>query len=299
MIQKIFVRFLRFLSRVTKKTIISYNKNINNSFGKTAVKSSYGFWYVGNVFDLADIAYGIANNGAVEGEQTKLVQVILTSLLDNNGEINFYDIGANTGYYGVFAAWFGCGKILVHSFDPLVENINCLKESVCLNRLDNIVICHDVALGDVNTTKVMFTAGSGSSFEMGFLGNSKAPRREVVMRRLDDMVAEKEMPLADFIKIDVEGYELKVLQGARNTITSSLPVIFAEIAFSLRNIGRRYINHNYEETFEYLKQLGYRVFVVDDCGLREYDYKHPIDGAQMFLFLHPKKHGPQINQIIK
>ncbi|MFA5131378.1 MAG: FkbM family methyltransferase [Patescibacteria group bacterium] len=290
MIKKLLFKFLNLICLVTKKTVIYYNKNKYNSLGKTAVKSELGFWYVGNIFDQSDIAYGIANNGFVEPEETDIVKQILETNLVKSEKQVFYDIGANTGYYGIVAAWLGRGNIKVHSFEPLVEHISCLNESVRLNRLDDSLTSHLIALSDINKTDIIFTAGSGTSFDENFLGDINAPKREVQLCKLDDLVLEEKIPQPDFIKIDVEGHEFKVLNGAFKVISTGLPVVFMEVAYSLKNIGRKFINQNYEETFKYFEVLGYSTFIVDGPCLREYKCEEHIDGVRMFLFIHSVKH---------
>lgn len=297
--QRMFVLFLNFLSRITKKTIIYYNKNEHNGLGLTAVKSSYGFWYVGNVFDSADMAYSIANNGVVEKEETELVVRLLRNLMETKEEISFYDIGANTGYYGIFAAQLGQGRVRAYSFEPLAEHVTCLDESARLNRLENRVTSYTVALSDANGKEKIFTAGTGSSLEADFLDDVNTPSREIEMRRLDDLVKAEGLPAADFMKIDVEGHELKALKGATEIIKGSTPIAFIEIAYTLKSMGRAYVNEHYDETFRYFLDLGYSTFRVDGAEVLEYDHAKPVDGIQMYLFLHKEKHASQINLLLK
>lgn len=107
---KLFNFFIKFLEKIINKKIVYYSKNENNLLGRTAVKSSFGFWYVGDVLDTADISYGILNKGLVEKNETNLVVKILNKLTEERN-ICFYDIGANTGYYGIMAGYLGSGKI--------------------------------------------------------------------------------------------------------------------------------------------------------------------------------------------
>ena len=79
--KKLFDLTIKFLERIINKKIIYYSKNENNVLGKTAIKSSLGFWYVGDVLNTADISYGILNNGVVEKNETGLVVKILNKLI--------------------------------------------------------------------------------------------------------------------------------------------------------------------------------------------------------------------------
>lgn len=96
--------------------------------------------------------------------------------------------------------------------------------------------------------------------------------------------------MPDFAKIDVEGYELSVLEGSRNILQTALPVLFVEIARSLKNIGRNYENKNYDRTFEFLSQLGYKAYCLNGNQLAEFLNDNRTEGVRMFLFIHPQKH---------
>ena len=289
--QKIFIKLLEIISKIANKAIIYFEKNEYNAFGMTAVKSSLGFWYVGNVFDYADMAYSISNNGVVEKEETNLVVRIINKMLEQDALLGFYDIGANTGYYGILAGWLGRERVRAYSFEPLHEHVNCLEETIVLNRLESTVFPYEVALSDTNALGKIATAGTGSSLELDFLDDINVPQREIELKKLDDFAKEKIMIAPDFMKIDVEGHELKVLNGAAGLIVASLPVVFIEIAYSLKSIGRGYINNNYIDTFSFFEKIGYMPFLATGDRVIAYDFKKPIDGIQMFLFIHPIKHN--------
>lgn len=290
MLKKLFHIFLEFLGRAINKKIIYYSRNENNDLGKTAVKSAFGFWYVGNVLDYPDIAYGILNNGLVEKEETILTRKILSELLKEKKEIYFYDIGANTGYYGIMAAHLGEGKIKCYSFEPLKEYCDCLWESIRLNRFDDVTKVLNFALGNENGQKSLYLDGSGSSFSHEFVGSGDLSQKMVEVKRLDDVILSEKLALPDFIKIDVEGFELEVLKGGERIIKGALPVIFVEIAYSLKNLGRNFVNENYNQTMDFLNRLGYKILCLDDDKLIELGNTYKTEGVRMFLCLHPEKH---------
>jgi FkbM family methyltransferase len=261
----------------------------------TAAFSEYGFWYAGNVLDVSDISYGITNNGSVEKEETGIVIKILNHLLKIQN-ISLYDIGANSGYYGILSAFLYKNKINVYSFEPLLEYIDCIKKSVYLNRLDNLEI-FECALGNKETEKTMYLAGSGSSFEKSFNGENIENKREIKIKRLDDLVSKEKITLPDFIKIDVEGYELKVLQGAHDTISKSHPILFIEIVYSMNNLGRSYTNIDFTETFTFLEKMGYEAYKMENGILKSFNPEQKPDGVYMYFFINKNKHPKLINDI--
>jgi len=275
------------LEKIINKKIIYYSKNKNNVPGKTAVKSSFGFWYVGNVLDTADISYGILNNGLVEENETNLVVKILRELIKRKN-ICFYDIGANTGYYGILSGYIGKGKIKSYSFEPVKEFCNCLRESIHLDRLEDIIKIFNLALGNKNNKENLYLSGSGSTFNRDFVGKTNPIKRMVEMKKLDDVIREKNLEKPDFIKIDVEGFEYNVLLGAEKVIKGSLPILFMEIIYSLNN---GFVNKNYKQTLDFIWNLGYKIFYLNDNKLIEVKDVFKSRGIKMYLCLHPTKHN--------
>jgi FkbM family methyltransferase len=258
-------------------------KNSNKRI--TATKADLGFWYTGDVFSSSDIAYGIYRNGLVEKTETDLVVDILKQISTQADQINFYDIGANSGYYGILAAHLGKGKTKTFSFEPLSEYASLIEESVNLNRLDNQVKIFRTALGDKETIATIELAGSGSSLVPGFLGaRSNNPKREIPVSRLDEVVVKQSLPLPHFIKIDVEGFELEVLQGSQKTLAEALPILFIEVANTLKRADGDFVNKSANQVFDLLTGLGYNAYIVK--GKIEPTTAVSSDsGVYMYLFL--------------
>lgn len=269
--QKTFSYISRLFEKITGKKLFYLTPSKHNALGKTAVWCELGFWYVGNVYDSADIAYGISQNGLVEKDDTELVVKILSDL----DSPVVYDIGANTGYYGILAATKF--DATVHSFEPIPEHVSCIKESSRINGKKDAVITHAIALGSKQASLELSLAGSGSTLTKNFLGESSAPTITVAVETLDSL----NLPAPHFIKIDVEGYEWEVLQGAQKTIKNHRPVCFIEIAktFSERN----FVHKNWNDIIDFFQGLDYKAQRNTSDGLIELTDNIP-NGVHMYLF---------------
>lgn len=275
---------LRLLSTISgKKVLYISNKTIQPSH--LAAKSNYGFWYIGNVYDQSDIAYGIAQNGTVEDFDTKTVISILKTLPSN---FVFFDIGANTGWYTMLAASLSPSSS-IHSFEPLSEHTKCLAESASVNRYNERIHIHELALSNAQGHAEILLAGSGSSLNKNFLGKP-AKTRKIRTEILDVYLQNNQLPFPDFIKIDVEGHEYEVLKGAI-AILDQHPILFIEVAQSLKKIKRDFINENFEEVFKILEEKGYKVFILQNEQVSAYTTTNKIDGVHMYLCLHPSSHS--------
>lgn len=289
----IFDSFLKLLSQLSSKKILYIsNKHIKPT--NLAAKSSYGFWYCGNIFDQTDIAYGIANNGTVEQYDTDFVYKLLKSLPD---DFVFFDVGANTGWYTILASTVSNSSI-VHSFEPVMEHLTCLRETILLNRIEKRVTVHDIALSDNNGESVILLAGSGSSLEQKFLTTHNG-KRIIKTKTLDTIVQEGKIPMPTFIKIDVEGHEYKVLQGAHTILAQTKPILFIEIAQTLKNIHRDFIHPDFENIFALLKTFGYIAYVLSNNTIKPYNITNNLDGVYMFLFVHTENHSDIIQSLPK
>ena len=141
-----------------------------------------------------------------------------------------YDIGGYRGYISGLMALAGASRVFV--FEPLPENQQALRRLRQLNP-DLPIELMPLAIGDVDGStpfKVM------SDLSMGKLVSSRFQSAaadfgeiEVNIQRIDTLVEIGEVPPPDLIKIDVEGAELDVLQGAATVIRSFRPRVFLEV----------------------------------------------------------------------
>lgn len=133
------------------------------------------------------------------------------------------DIGANVGNHTVFfAAILGAPVV---AFEPYEANFDLLEANVAANSLEGKVRAHRVALGNRN--------GSGSArlADPGNFGTVQigAQAGSIPIRTLDRMLRDHPVgPPVGLIKIDVEGNEVPVLEGAQLTIERWLPDILVE-----------------------------------------------------------------------
>ena len=129
------------------------------------------------------------------------------------------DVGANIGAHTVALARM---VERVIAFEPLTYLFHMLCGSVALNGLTNVQ-AFNLALGaepaHMLVPYIDYTQPSAyGGWAPSFIGGKRTP-----VAPLDDI-----LPCADFLKIDVEGMELEVLQGALHIIAESQPVLYLE-----------------------------------------------------------------------
>ena len=135
-----------------------------------------------------------------------------------------YDVGANVGAYSLVAARVPGRKVRVCAFEPGAMTFESLSENIALNDLADRIIALPVALsGETGLLQFAYTSvEAGSARHPGIMPGQRGVRREHVMAfRLDDIRAQFGLPAPTHIKIDVDGSEHLVLQGARETLRSA------------------------------------------------------------------------------
>jgi len=136
-----------------------------------------------------------------------------------------YDIGANVGIYTLLASLRAGPSGMAYAFEPLERNLSYLRRHVALNRLKNCMVFPE-ALGNQQGSR-RFSADGWESSMARF-----SPDGEILIpaTTLDHCIfGDAHLRNPDVLKIDVEGAELEVLQGADRAISEFHPKIFLEI----------------------------------------------------------------------
>jgi FkbM family methyltransferase len=156
-----------------------------------------------------------------------------------SGEV-LYDVGANLGVYSLVAAKKPSGSARVFAFEPSYGNVALLGANIVLNEVVDAITPLPVALSD-RTGMSVFALRSlqpGSArHTLGDEPSDEGPpvyRQPVMIYRLDDLVEHLGLPLPNHIKLDVDGGELAVLEGAARTLASpSLRSMLIEVSSSM------------------------------------------------------------------
>ncbi len=202
------------------------------------------------------------------------------------------DIGSNIGTWTyILVDNFN----YVHCFEPIKINRDCWVKN--LEGYDNTVL-YDVALGDENEQVKMFVPNvcTAWSYIAGPKNHATDKPTEinkdvtvvenVTVERLDNYNFEN----IDFIKIDVEGYELNVLKGAKETILKNKPYIILE----------QKANNKYG--VEFLENLGmYMIFTVQGDYFMGWDKEINRKATRDFIELTRRYsmglHIPQLKEL--
>ncbi|MEX2014112.1 MAG: FkbM family methyltransferase [Parcubacteria group bacterium] len=130
------------------------------------------------------------------------------------------DVGAHIGNHSIYFATFtNCDKVL--AIEPNPRTYSILAKNIKNNKLENRIETFNLALGD-KAGKVSIQEGPD-----GKLGSSRVIEgNEIKVRTLDAIL--KNNGVVSLIKIDVEGYEVNVLRGAKDILKKQSPLLAVE-----------------------------------------------------------------------
>ncbi len=178
-----------------------------------------------------------------------------------NKESCFFDIGANIGIYSLFAAKLNHSIV---SFEPESHNFAALNINIYDNNFNKKIISYPISLDEkiiisqLNIFKFRF-GGSGHSFDRSLNSQGKEFDKSYVQGSISvtlDKFCEETKIYPDYIKIDVDGNELRVIHGMKDLLASK------KIKSILIELDRTFSEHM--KVISVLKSFDYKLFFYKD-----------------------------------
>jgi FkbM family methyltransferase len=149
--------------------------------------------------------------------ELRILELLISSA--RPGDV-FLDVGANVGLYSLLlaSALGSAGQVI--AFEPERESFEHLQDNLKLNEAGN-VHPFQKALGDEDGHAELFLRGGIADSTLVWspsLGNAGQQLVDVVQG--DAFIERQNLPLPRLVKVDVEGYECKVLRGLRRTLAN-------------------------------------------------------------------------------
>ncbi len=209
------------------------------------------------------ISYSVSNEMTLWRAQTLFKKEPVTIDWIRSFEKNsiFYDVGANVGMYSIFAAIVS--KCNVYSFEPESNNFQILMENIVANNLINLINPYPIGISNVteltNLHLSEFSKG-GSHHTVGEnalshkdLHNIKTKYNQgIFSTTLDDLYSKWKIPLPNYLKIDVDGIESKIVDKG-NLILKNQQLKSALIE----------INSNRDEDKKIIRKMSEYGFIYD------------------------------------
>ena len=252
-------------SAAAMKDVLAFRSNLLRSkeFARLYTQFQQSCWVAAPVFggarlmwiDLSDryVSLGCLQD-AYEPVESRFIRGVLKA-----GDV-FVDIGANVGWYTMLASTIVGDGGHIHAFEPRRPIVDYLQRTVALNGLDELITVYPIGLSnEIATETLMWGAESDNGGSASFVrGDASADMvcQAIEVRSLDGL----NLDHIDVIKIDVEGAEPLVLDGAKRTIERDRPIIVTEI---LPSQLRRVCGWSADKYFDLFQSHGYCGYIID------------------------------------
>lgn len=209
------VHAYKLLSKSTDKYTVHHNNEVTNKSFDITISAPYDNLY-GELLILGTIEKGTVN--------------FLKSFI-KDGDVVF-DIGANIGFYSLLFETSGTNT-KIYSFEPMPDTFERLKQNVALNSKQKNININNIALvdSDSNLTIYLFKELHHGYSSISSQGRKDAIGFDIQGTSLDNYIFKNGISSLDFMKIDVEGAEKKVLEGAKDSISKFKPSVLMEMNF--------------------------------------------------------------------
>ena len=170
-----------------------------------------------------------------------------------------YDIGANIGAYSLVIDKFNQGLNMIYAFEPSFSTFRQLNNNILLNKCTGRIVPFQIGLSDKTELAVFnySSIDSGSAIHalgepINHIGRPFLPALEqpILSYRLDDFIGSFGLKKPNHIKLDVDGTEFNILNGAKTILASDdLKTILVEVEPS-QDVTKRIIHLLTENGFK-------------------------------------------------
>lgn len=239
--------------------------------------------------------YQKAHFGNLESLKLKAEPFLLKYLLSPNQIL--FDIGAHIGEY-IYMGRQVVPSAHIYAFEPNPHSFKKLTRIYHDARIFNLAFSHE---NGTSRFKVPIIRGRAirtrGSLNLDYQEKDESGQQiiEVDTQTIDTFVSNHQISTLGVIKIDVEGFEYQVIQGAVHTIRQQAPILIAELE-------QRHLKQPLDEIIDAIRALGYQCFYYDanTTALRElppgqaaqvqnekYFKVNPVHYVNNFIFIPP------------
>lgn len=175
------------------------------------------------------------------------------------------DIGANIGFYATILSDIVGDKGSVYCFEPDVKNFNYLKKAVAGHA--NIVI-NNKAVGPKTETLKIYTSKNLNVDHRTYKPEEYDQEIEIDAVSIDDYLLSQPAKKIDFIKMDIQGFEMQAIQGMQKTLEANehIQLISEFWPYGLRKAGS-----SVSDYFNFLTSKGFNCYLLEKKALQKLD----------------------------
>jgi len=197
-------------------------------------------------------------NGIHERETVELLRSLL------HDKMTIIDIGANLGFYALLEASMTSDDTRIFAIEPSPRNVSILRENIRINNLEGKIKVFELGISDYVGSSIFYLEDKSNrhhidKFKMGSVKSNNSI--EIQVTTVDEFCKEHMIDEINLLRLDVEGHEYAVIDGAHEILSRSKNcIIFMELHPKvLFKLGK-----SPESLLEDLRHLGFKCIAV--CG---------------------------------
>jgi len=195
-------------------------------------------------------------DGVYEIEQTNYIKSVLKP-----GDF-VLDIGANIGYYSLIIAKKIGPNGKVFCFEPDPGNFEILSKNISQNNYTTNSVLFNNAVSNENSKLKLYISELNSGDHRTYSSENDRNFIEIDALKIDD-IPELTNVKIKLIKMDIQGWEMYAVNGMRNLILNSKPIVISEFW----PIGFKMSNTNPDEYFNFFEENGFNLFIINERGI--------------------------------
>jgi FkbM family methyltransferase len=197
------------------------------------------------------VGHQAMENGTFEPDETRLIGSFAAP-----GKV-FVDVGANYGFFVCLARQRGAHVVAI---EPLPSNLEILYRNLAVNGWSDIEVV-PLGLSTQPGVAMIYGGGTAASLMQRWSGASETWKTTIALSTLDIVLSDRFPGEELLIKIDVEGLELQVLQGAVRTLARNpAPAWLVEIVLTEHHPAG--LNPAFRDVFDLFRSAGYTAFAL-------------------------------------
>jgi FkbM family methyltransferase len=200
----------------------------------------------GLAFDLRYLPISHAHVGSIAfGNLESSVQEAMVRHL-GEGAV-FYDVGANLGFFSMLGAHLvGLEEGHVYAFEAAPENAEAIAVNTRLNAIPNVTVIAKAVSSHAGRGRLQVVDDQSWS-KLEEYGEHPHTEQviDVELVAIDDLVRSGELRPPTLVKIDVEGAEIAVIEGMRETLAQHRPAVICELHDTHREFVAAMAEHSY------------------------------------------------------
>ena len=263
------ISYIKSLSRDLRAAIYGYNikSKVSLLFFRAILRPvlGKGSWLRkiadlmcrGSIIQVYGVRYVLADMDSAGVVLPDYEKQMWRYLKPKEGDV-FIDVGAHVGKYALRVAKIVGEQGLVIAIEPHPDNYRALIQGIQLNNLKNVIPLNIAAYDKECELKLYIAPVATMHTVTHNLGRGYI---KVRARPLDDVLRDIGIRRVDWVKIDVEGAELKVLRGLRATLKEQHPRLIIETW-----------PENRSQILDFMKKYNYKAHVMEGLGVKHLEY---------------------------